>query len=217
MERLQCWLDEHRNQFIWWALSFIIALLVSGMVILFIFSPQQLESKEEELLINEELIAEDTSEPKEIDEEDSVILYVDIKGAVHEPGVYQFDEGARVLDAVEQAGGLKPEADERQINLAQLLTDQMLIIIPKEGEEITAQTAHNQADFTEDSRQAQININTASAEELVQLKGIGQAKAENIINYREENGSFQTIEDIMSVSGIGEGIYAGLKDQICID
>lgn len=146
-------------------------------------------------------------------------LFIDIKGAVKNPGVYQLQAGDRLLDAIEKAGGMQPEADNDQVNLAQKLEDEMVIYIPQKGEEppefisqmtTTSETAEKQ------ENEATININTATKEELMQLSGIGAVKAQNIISYREEKGGFKTIEELKEVSGIGERTFEQLKENIAV-
>lgn len=169
-----------------------------------------------------ERIAQAHEEPivKEVVEQQ--IIVVDVKGAVGTPGVYQMENTDRVIDAIEMAGGFLPEANLDVINLAQILNDQMVIYIPTEGEELTdvpplandvPQTA---AESDGNLGPSKVNINTADREELKKLHGIGDSKAESILSYREEYGSFQSIEEIKNVSGIGEATYEKLKEFIVV-
>lgn len=168
--------------------------------------------KEEE--INSEREVENNNQEQEANQE----VMVDIKGAVVTPGVYPLPSHARILDAVEAAGGLLEEADGTQINLAQIVTDQMMIYVPVMGEEIPQMASLDELETaTETSEKTgTININTADAMELTQLHGIGEARSQSIIAYREENGPFETIEEIKNVSGIGESLFAGMKDEIVV-
>ena len=136
-------------------------------------------------------------------------LFVDVRGAVAVPGVYELPEKSRVFQAVEAAGGLLPEAKDELVNQAAKLTDGQQIYIPFEGEE--AQEAADQA--VTDGR---VNINTAGAAELMTLPGIGEAKAADIIAYREANGGFSSTEDIMQVSGIKDAMFQKIRDKIKI-
>lgn len=146
---------------------------------------------------------------------EAVLIYIDIKGAVAHPGVYQLDQGSRMMDAIAAAGGLLPEADERHINQAALVEDQMFIYIYSEEEanhlEIPTPTVEG---WEGEVEQSQININSGSLEDLQQLPGIGPAKAQAIITHREEHGSFASLEALMEVSGIGEKTFESLKDLI---
>lgn len=136
-------------------------------------------------------------------------VFVDIKGAVKEPNVYEMATDARVKDVIKRAGGLLPNADERQINLAQKVTDQMVIYVAVEGEQTTAVTAQGDKDTP-----AKVNINQAKVEQLITVPGIGPAKAAIIISYREENGLFGRLEDLLEVSGIGEKTLERLSQYL---
>lgn len=135
-------------------------------------------------------------------------LFVHICGEVEKPGVYELTEGSRVYEAVEEAGGFTEKAAADYVNLAQILEDGWKIEIPsKEGQtEVFAGIA-------DDGR---VDINTAAKEELLTLPGIGESRAESIIAYREKSGGFSRIEDIMKVEGIKEGMFAKMKDKICV-
>lgn len=141
-------------------------------------------------------------------------VVVDVKGAVLSPGVYALSSDERVIDALEKAGGLREEAATEAINLAQKLTDGMVIYVPTREE-----VGENQGvSFTISPPPGQgtgkININLASVEELQKLPGIGPARAQAIVRYREEHGPFQSLEELTNVSGIGPKILENIKDQI---
>lgn len=143
-------------------------------------------------------------------------IMVDVKGAVNSQGVYELQQGDRVKDAIDLAGGVTEYADEVQINYAQLLEDEMLIYVPKIGE-ISEQVALTNSTSSNSSSSETVNINKATAEELQQLTGVGPSKAEAIIQYREENGGFKTIEDIQNVTGIGEKSFEKIKGEITVN
>ena len=137
-------------------------------------------------------------------------IYVHICGAVINPGVYQVPAGTRVYQALELAGGSSDDAYLSGINLADKLADGQKVYIPSEGE-------HAEGILSIDSGDVQsvmININTASEAELMTLPGIGQSRAKDIINYRVKNGLFESINDIMKVSGIKEAAFEKIKDLI---
>ncbi|MDZ5609344.1 helix-hairpin-helix domain-containing protein [Bacillus pseudomycoides] len=136
-------------------------------------------------------------------------IVIDIKGAVHHEGVYEMEMGARVKDGVEKAGGFLPEADMAKVNLAQLMQDQMLLYVPKKGEQVQAANLPSE-------QEGKIQINVAPKEQLEKITGIGPRKAENIMKYREEHGPFQKIEDLLEVDGIGEKSLEKIKDKIII-
>lgn len=169
--------------------------------------PQELEQLIEQSMEDSSKINGQESGEKQVEQQ---ILYIDIKGAVQTPGVYQVQERTRVMDAVQMAGGLTEEADDAKVNLAMLLVDQMVIYVPKVGET----PFHHWETESKETQQDVININRANKEELMRLEGIGEKKAASIIQYREENGSFQTIEEIMNISGIGEKTFEKFKEKI---
>ena len=166
---------------------------------------------------------------KEVIEEE---IYVDIKGYVNKPGVYKISSTSRVIDAINEAGGLKKDANTRFINLSKLLNDGDVIVIysnseiknAKKQDTIYVETPcvceeiKNDACYKEETTKVsgKININTASIDELKTLNGIGEAKAGAIIEYRRVNGNFNKIEDILKVNGISQTIYAKIKEDITV-
>lgn len=174
-------------------------------------------------------------------------IFVDIKGSVNKPGVYELDSGKRVYDVIVLAGGLKKDANTRFINLSQELKDGDVIVIYSEQEILDAkkedrivvntpciceevkndscikdsldnknnQDISNNNDSS-DSNNKTININQATKEELMSLNGIGEAKANSILEYRNTNGLFKTKEELMNVSGISETIFEKIKENITI-
>lgn len=157
---------------------------------------------------------ETTREPTESTQE-SKSIYVHICGAVKEPGVYELSAGDRADAAVKAAGGFLKDADEKAINLAEILSDGMQIYVPAMDEDYgvagsSLQGAKSAGNF------GLINLNSASMEELMTLSGIGESKALAIIQYREENGRFASIEEIKNVKGIGDGIFEQIKESITI-
>lgn len=147
---------------------------------------------------------------------------VHVVGAVPRPGLYEFAEGARVQDAIDAAGGLLTDANVASVNLAALLEDGQQLDIPyREGFVPTEDTTVDLPTSTEvptpDPNVDLVNINTATAEELDTLPGIGPTTAQKIIDYRTTNGPFATIEDIMNVSGIGISTFEDMKDLITVN
>ncbi len=172
-------------------------------------------------------------EKEESKEKSAEYVIVDIKGEVTTPGVYELIKGSRVIDVINEAQGLTSNANTRYINLSKTLEDGDAIVIYS-NQEIEEASKEEKIEVTtpcvcEDINNAcienninnsdsdgKININTASIEQLTTLTGIGEAKAKAIIQYREENGNFSTIEDIMKVSGISENIFAKIKENITV-
>jgi len=147
-------------------------------------------------------------------------IIVHVKGAVVNPGVYSLPPGSRVKDALTAAGGLSPDGEATSLNLADFLQDGQSLSIPQTAptsasnlNPLPTQVIPNEPG---EGPREQIDINTASFEELDSLPGIGQDKANKIIAYRQENGPFPTIEAIQEVSGIGPATYENIKDLICV-
>lgn len=150
-------------------------------------------------------------------------VLVDVKGAVLHPGVYALNEEERIIDAVKLAGGYLTDADTQLINHAQKVQDEMVIYIPVKGEKLDEVTSGFIAMPTAESstnsgnaKDGKVNLNKADEAALTTLSGIGPSKAQSIIAYREENGGFQTIEDLKKVTGIGDKTYEKLKDSISV-
>lgn len=173
------------------------------------------ESMESEIL--KESAAEETQEPEEM-------VYVHVCGQVVSPGVYQLLKGSRVYEAIALAGGCTEQGALDCLNMAQEVADGMKIQVPDQEmarrilEEQPAGTGQNQLSGLGPGQSVQtlVNINTASKEQLMTLSGIGESRAEDIIQYREEYGGFQKIEDIMKVSGIKEAAFQKIKDSITV-
>ena len=136
-------------------------------------------------------------------------IFVDVKGAVKYPGVFETTKDKRVKDLIEEAGGLLDDADTSTLNLSQKVKDQMVIYVLMHGEkpkQISDASSSSNADV--------ININTANKEQLMKISGVGKTKAEAIISYREKNGDFKKKEDITKVRGIGKATFEKIKDKI---
>ena len=184
-----------------------------------------------------EIVVERKLEKKEEKREDNTIQ-VDIKGEINNPGIYKVSVNSRVIDVIHLAGELTENADTSVINLSKKVSDEMVIIIYskeevndfKKTKEIEKQVEEkciqkdedsiiNNACISSDStinNNSKISINTASLDELKNLDGIGEKKAKDIISYREKNGPFEKIEDIMKVNGIGEASFAQIKENITV-
>ena len=143
-------------------------------------------------------------------------LRVYVTGAVHQPGVFRFPPGSIVQDALHAAGGPLASADLDTVNLALELRDQLQLYVPREGEANPPAPISGGASGDETASEAPIDVNTATADELEALPGIGPARAQDIVAYREAHGAFERIEEIQDVSGIGAMIFEGLKDMITV-
>ena len=145
------------------------------------------------------------------------MIYVDIKGAVKVPGIYQLKNQQRIWDALALAGGVSEEADTVQVNYAQKVKDQMIIYVPKKGEAVaqSLETLQESAP-AQQNQEEKINLNTATEAELQTISGIGAKKAQEIIRFRDEQGPFKTVEELKNVSGIGEKTVERLKDMLTV-
>lgn len=171
-------------------------------------------SSDEALSVKDDKSAQKSSadDKENITSKDKIYIYV--CGAVKNSGVYELDFGARAADAVEAAGGILSEADVEKINLAAVIDDGQQLRVPFKGE-VTEQTSLN-FDAQKSNSSDKVNINKASKEELMTLTGIGESKADSIISYRENNEGFSSIEDLMKIEGIKEGVFNKIKDRICV-
>ena len=137
-------------------------------------------------------------------------IFVDVKGAVKHPGVFETTKDKRVKDLIEEAGGLLDDADTSTLNLSQKVKDQMVIYVLKHGEKPKQISDGGSSSSNADV----ININTANKEQLMKISGVGKTKAEAIISYRDKNGDFKKKEDITKVRGIGKATFEKIKDKI---
>ena len=209
-------------------------LLISSLTI-FLFRKDIFKSKKKEIKKDSEIVIK----KKEKTSSSEILFKVDIKGQVNNPGIYSLKEGSRVIDVIEASGGLTENANTTVINLSKKIEDEMVIIIYSNEEvnnfsktkEIEKQVIENCIKKDETSLQNDacinisneesntnnktININSATQEELMTLPGIGESKAKDIITYRSEK-PFKSIEDIKNVPGIGESLFAKIKENITI-
>ena len=203
----------------------IILIFLGIVAIIGIAYYSYVSSKEENLNVSDTNELQVENQSNEIDEEEAENkeskIKVHISGAVKNEGVYELEEDARIIDAIEKAGGTLEIADMKNVNLASKLEDGMKIYIPKQGEEVTSsnqEVGENIAlgNTSKESAKGKININKASKEELDTLPGIGESTAEKIINYRKEHKSFKSIEELKEVKGIGDAKFEEIKDLVDI-
>lgn len=211
-----------------------------GLLILFMAAGMEIFtacSNDEEMLwtqqsmeetVTEETVVEEKEDFRETEEEavfsQTERLTVYVCGAVRQPGVYELDSQDRIVDAVTAAGGFAEDAATDYINLAARIQDGIKLMIPtqKQAEELQQDgqgiltEQFSPGSGTEAAGEQKVNINTADVTELCTLTGIGTAKAQSIIAYREEHGHFQKTTDIMNVTGIKEAGFAKIQDQITV-
>ncbi len=162
---------------------------------------------------------DNTQEAKEIREDEEEII-IHIAGEVNTPGIVKIKEGARIADVIEKAGGLTQNANIKNVNLAYEVEDGQKITIPGEEQQEEYITEDSGEGVIQENQTGgtnkKVNINNANQTELTTLPGIGENTAQKIIDYREQNGKFNTIEDIKNVSGIGDSKYENIKEYITI-
>ncbi|WP_042223400.1 helix-hairpin-helix domain-containing protein [Oceanobacillus manasiensis] len=187
-----------------------IFIVAASVMVLFLFLSKDKSSKVDNTLhqVHSSPI-ENSPENTEGDSQEPESIFIDIKGEVNQPGVIEAAPGDRVHDMVQKAGGFTVDADQTQVNLAQKVHDEMSILVPEIGEQAEGQQSNG-------SNTEKVKLNYASKEEIETLSGIGPSKAEAIIAYREENGYFQSYEDLLNVSGIGEKTIEQLQEYIQI-
>ncbi len=199
-------------------------MLVAGWCYLQTQKEQEFEQGTEELILQEEtdFYSEEQDSEWQMQEKESIkeqetkaVFFVHVCGQVKNPGVYQLEEDARIYDAVQLAGGMTEEACEEAVNLAKKVTDGEQIWIPDraEAEKMVSENGSLKEKQTESGL---VDLNYATKEQLMTLTGIGEARAKDILAYREEHGGFQTIEDIMKVPGIKDAAFAKIKDEIVV-
>lgn len=242
-ENLKLFLLEHRYILI---SMLLIAMLISGIGGLWLYQTFKQEDKvlmdSSDLVKKSDEV---TSNLKEVEESDSCYITVDIKGEVKLPGIYQVECDSRVQDAINLTGGLTWKADTSILNLSKKLTDEMVIIVYskeevanfvtiKEEEKQKLESCPNETAIKNDACidsdllvseneiigdtpvNNTVSLNKASKEDLMTLPGIGASKADDIINYRNENGGFKSIEDIKNVKGIGDKVFEKIKANITV-
>lgn len=204
--------------------QYLIIIFVVSLGIIYFFVNQKEDEITETTFSNlqtelqgesDELIdaANKTNEPVQPVLED---IKVDVKGAVKSPGVYPAKSNERVIDIIERAGSLLETADGTKVNLSQKVMDEMVIYIPEIGADPVELSQFSPSGQNQSQGDGKVNINKADANALQTLPGIGPSKADAIIEYRETNGSFQTVEDLLNISGIGEKTFEKLKDLITV-
>ena len=205
-------------------------IIVIGGVVYYILQNNEGEYFNYDENFDEENIEADNSivniDDMEIENKPQIMVH--IAGQIVNPGVISLSEGARIIDAINAAGGTTEEADLSRVNLAYILEDAQKIYIPsikeKENEgyaidksqSIAIVTSESSTEETSTTQTLTININTANEAELQKIPGIGQSIASKIVAYRKENGKFKTIEEIKKGSGIGENKYNSIKNYICV-
>ena len=163
------------------------------------------------------------AEPQTSSSEESEFLTVDVKGAVKNPGIYQLKKTSRINDAIQKAGGLTTDSDSKSINLAQKLTDEAVVYVATMGENAASVSSNTGQSSTSGTSEVasqkgnKVNLNTADLSELQTISGIGKKRAQDILDYREANGKFNSVDDLKNVSGVGAKTLEKLKEYVTVD
>ena len=230
-------------------LKLITIILIIIIILGYIIVKANLSKKSKNIIVEDKLDTQEQEiikleETEDLETINVEYLYVDIKGAVQNPGVYEIEDGKKVIDVINLAGGFTKNADTSLINLAKKVDDEMVIIVYTKEEVKKARQEEsiikvvekecmcpeikndacldgevkidNELNKPSTDMTTKININSATLEELQTLSGIGESKAQAIIEYREKNGKFKQIEDLISVTGIGESLYEKIKNNITV-
>lgn len=196
----------------------IVIIIVILIVIIYYFFVREEEYEE---IVENQTITSNTNIQENSDNIEKEKIKVYVIGEVNKPGVVELEEGARLEDAIILAGGTTSNSDLSKINLAYMLEDGQKIYIPSinenlETDYITSQNSEGIIEENSGDNDSKININTADLNKLCELPGVGEALAGKIIDYRQINGKFKSIEDLKNVNGIGDKKYESLKEYICI-
>ena len=190
---------------------------IIGTIMLFFIGCYIMNKVEDKSYIEIEEVEETNNDINLVEEEE---IKVHISGEVEKEGIIKIKKDARIADVIEEAGGLTEEADLSKINLAYQVKDGQKIYIPNTEEEFEEEYITEEAGDgvlpEEEKIGGKVNINTAKQTELETLTGIGPSTALKIINYRNANGEFKTIEDLKNVPGIGESKFESIKNDICV-
>ncbi|WP_194841993.1 helix-hairpin-helix domain-containing protein [Gracilibacillus salitolerans] len=192
----------------WIIKNWYLVLVVAAILLWLLIDP----SREEPNEVADQIMEENNSEMLEEEELVPTEYKIDIKGEIKNPGVYQVTENDRVEDVIHLAGGFSSNADNQMINLAERVYDEMVIYVPAKGE--NAEEKQQVIDTGNDDQQVKVNI--ASIEEMQTIPGIGEVKANAIIEYRETYGRFEKLEDLTKVSGIGDKTVEKLEEYVRI-
>ena len=224
--------------------AFVVVILISigGLLCkgyftdeIYVLNGEESTEASEENIQDDEVLDENTTSENKIKDESKDDKNISVKeitvyvsGEVNNPGIVTLKSDQRLADAVKMLGGVTKKADMNNINLAIKLEDEMHYIIPKKGDKsnssnqnLSNNTSNRNSNL--DSNQAnssntnKININTAGIQELDAIPGVGEATANKILSYREENGNFRSIEEIKNVNGIGDKKYENMKESICVN
>ena len=164
--------------------------------------------------------SQESTEETSSESPESETIMVDVKGAVQSEGVYELPSTARVNDAIEAAGGFSDQADKKSVNLAQKLSDEAVVYVASQGENVSVVQSATSSSATGDSgseNTEKINLNTATVADLTTISGIGEKRANDILAYRDSQGGFTSVDDLNNVSGIGDKTLENIRPYVTVD
>lgn len=194
----------------------VFVIILGGIIIIYLFFYNSKNETYNINLIEENLMINNVSGTEEIKNNK---IKIHITGEVNTQGIIEIDEGGRIADAIEAAGGITLKADLTKVNLAYVLEDGQKLYIPSVDEQNFVEIQDDSGEnviVNSENKTGKININKASEEELQKITGVGPSLASKIIQYREENGKFKEVEDLNNVSGIGEKKFESIKKYVCV-
>lgn len=202
----------------------LVVAALSGLVLVivaFLFFQQQPEANTTDFpTVSTTSSSQESTEETSSESPESETILVDVKGAVQSEGVYELPSTARVNDAVKAAGGFSDLADKKSVNLAQKLSDEAVVYVASQGENVSVvqpATSSSAAGDTGNDNTVKINLNTATVADLTTISGIGEKRANDILAYRDSQGGFTSVDDLNNVSGIGDKTLENIRPYVTVD
>ncbi|CAI2615880.1 ComEA family DNA-binding protein [Lactobacillus kunkeei] len=205
-------IDEHAYKIL---IGLLLIAFSLGLVIILIMNQNSNDANNVATDYSEQSSVVTSSASSQSQSSASGDLYIDVKGEVKHPGVYQIPSNSRVTDVIKEAGGFKADADEQKVNLAKVLNDQDVVVVNKKGAAGSSSFASlNNTSTGNSANNGKVNLNTADLNELQKLNRVGEKKAQKIIDYRNQHNGFHSIDEIKQVSGFGDKTFERLKDSL---
>ncbi|MCX8742959.1 ComEA family DNA-binding protein [Lactobacillus sp. B3795] len=205
-------IDEHAYKIL---IGLLLIAFSLGLVIILIMNQNSNDANNVATDYSEQSSVGASSSSSQSQSSASEELYIDVKGEVKHPGVYQIPSNSRVTDVIKEAGGFKADADEQNVNLAKVLNDQDVVVVNKKSAAGSSSFASSNNTTTSSSaNNVKVNLNTADLNELQKLDRVGEKKAQKIIDYRNQHNGFHSIDEIKQVSGFGDKTFERLKDSL---
>ncbi|WP_414826958.1 helix-hairpin-helix domain-containing protein [Apilactobacillus kunkeei] len=205
-------IDEHAYKIL---IGLLLIAFSLGLVIILIMNQNSNDANNVATDYSEQSSVGASSSSSQSQSSASEELYIDVKGEVKHPGVYQIPSNSRVTDVIKEAGGFKADADEQNVNLAKVLNDQDVVVVNKKSAAGSSSfDSSNNTTTSSSANNVKVNLNTADLNELQKLDRVGEKKAQKIIDYRNQHNGFHSIDEIKQVSGFGDKTFERLKDSL---